>query len=60
MDMRRYSFDVVALSKLLNKTIDLFLRYQFTEGFEEPEAREMAITDIVGMLQAMKSSQAHP
>ncbi len=60
MDMRRYSFDVVALSKLLNKTIDLFLRYQFKEGFEEPESREMAITDIIGMLQAMKSSVAHP
>ncbi len=59
MNMRRYSFDVVALSKLLNKTIDRFLKYQFKEGFDEPVAREMAITDIIDMLQSMKSSQAH-
>jgi hypothetical protein len=47
-DMTKYAFDSTTLSKVLHKTIDLFLKYQYESGFEEPRAREQAIMDIIG------------
>lgn len=51
-DMARHSLDSALLSKVLHKTIDLFLTYQYQNGFEEPTAREQAIMDIMGKLEA--------
>jgi len=46
---KKYAFDPAMLSRVLDKTIDLFLKYEYESGFEEPRARERAIIDIMGI-----------
>lgn len=48
--MTKYSFNAEQLTKILQKTIDLFLEYQYKHGFDEPKARAEAIMDVVGAL----------
>ncbi|HOI95670.1 MAG TPA: hypothetical protein PK250_13280 [Syntrophobacter fumaroxidans] len=45
--MRKYTFSSEELIRLLEETINLFLKYQFQHGFEEPGARVAAIMDTL-------------
>jgi hypothetical protein len=59
--MTKYMLTAAMLSKVLHKSIDLFLKYQYESGFEEPRAREQAIMDIIGLLeQQVGSSERSP
>jgi hypothetical protein len=58
--MAKYTFDSTLLSKLLHRTIDLFLKYQYENGFEEPRAREDAIMDIIGALEQRVGAITRP
>ena len=39
----------------MEKTIDLFLEYQYKRGYDEPVARSRAVTDIIGSLRTHRS-----
>ncbi len=45
--MRRYTFSSEELVTLLEEVINLFLKYQYQEGYEEPGARIAAIMDTL-------------
>ena len=46
--MKKYILDRGQLLKLLDRTIDLFLEYQYRQGYEEPKAREETLRDVMG------------
>jgi hypothetical protein len=54
--MEKYLFHADQLKQLLEKTIDLFLEYQYKRGYDEPIARSGAVMDIIGSLRALRNS----
>lgn len=50
--MERYEFDLDEITELLNHVIDLFLKYEYEEGYDEPRARMEAVQKIVRTLAA--------
>lgn len=55
--MPRYVFDTQQITQILDKTIDLFLEYQFKHGYDEPKARSEAIREIIGLLRSVKGDK---
>ncbi len=53
--MEKYLLDSKQLETILDKTIDLFLRYQYGRGYEEPLARSRAVADVIGSLRVLKT-----
>ncbi len=51
--MEKYQFDSHQLQKILEKTIDLFLEYQYKRGYDEPQARSQSIMDVIGTLRGL-------
>ncbi len=47
--MRRFTFSSEELVTLLEEVINLFLKYQYQEGYEEPGARTAAIMDTLNV-----------
>ncbi|MCE5336474.1 MAG: hypothetical protein LLG06_18005 [Desulfobacteraceae bacterium] len=45
--MEKYLLDSWQLKQVLEKTIDLFLEYQYKHGCDEPLARTKAIQDVI-------------
>lgn len=54
----RHTFNSAVLVKILHRTIDQFLKYQYENGFEEPRAREDAIMDVIGALEQRAQARA--
>jgi hypothetical protein len=54
-NMEKYLLDSGQLETLLDKTIDLFLRYQYRHGYDEPLARSRAVADVIGSLRILKT-----
>ncbi len=52
--MEKYLLSDEQLQKLMEKTIDLFLEYQYKRGYEEPLARSRAVMDVIGQLRHIK------
>ena len=52
--MEKYLLDSRQLETILDKTIDLFLDYQYGHGYEEPLARSRAVADVIGSLRILK------
>jgi len=53
--MQKYLLHADQLRQLMEKTIDLFLEYQYKRGYDEPVARSRAVTDIIGSLRTHRS-----
>ncbi len=53
--MEKYLLDSRQLETILDKTIDLFLKYQYSNGYEEPLARSRAVADVIGSLRVLKA-----
>ncbi len=51
--MKKYSVDRDQLLEIMDRTINLFLEYQYGQGFEEPRAREEALRDMLASLDAL-------
>ena len=54
--MKKYLLHEDQLKQLMEKTIDLFLEYQYKRGYDEPGARSRAVADIIGSLKAIRNS----
>lgn len=48
--MEKYLLSSEQLKQMMEKTIDLFLEYQYKRGYDEPMARSGAIMDMIGSL----------
>lgn len=53
--MKKYLLHEDQLKQLMEKTIDLFLEYQYKRGYDEPVARSSAVADILGSLKALRN-----
>ena len=53
--MEKYLLDSRQLETILDKTIDLFLKYQYGHGYDEPLARSRAVADVIGSLRVLKT-----
>ena len=51
--MEKYLFSAEQLKQLIEKSIDLFLKYQYGHGYEEPMAKSAAVMDVMGSLKAI-------
>ena len=51
--MDKYLFSAEQLKQLIEKSIDLFLKYQYGQGYEEPMAKSAAVMDIMGSLKTL-------
>ncbi len=56
--MKKYLLHEDQLKQLMEKTIDLFLDYQYKRGYDEPVARSRAVTDIIGSLKTLTNRPA--
>jgi hypothetical protein len=56
--MEKYLFHADQLKQLMEKTIDLFLEYQYKRGYDEPIARSRAVTDVIGSLRTLRNRPA--
>ena len=48
--MEKYLLSGEQLKKLMEKTIDLFLHYQYKHGHDEPLAKAEAVIEVIGSL----------
>lgn len=48
--MEKYELDLDEIGELLNHAIDLFLKYEYEMGYDEPRARMETIQEIVRVL----------
>ncbi|MGC8490107.1 MAG: hypothetical protein ACP5SH_00050 [Syntrophobacteraceae bacterium] len=48
--MSKYLFTEEQIQQLIEKSIDLFLKYQYGWGYEEPMAKSAAVMDVLGAL----------
>ncbi|MDA8307000.1 MAG: hypothetical protein M0Z81_09255 [Deltaproteobacteria bacterium] len=51
--MEKYLFTAEQLKQLIEKSIDLFLKYQYGRGYEEPMAKSAAVMDVLGSLKVL-------
>jgi hypothetical protein len=58
--VKKYTLDRVQLLKLLDRTIDLFLEYQYKQGYEEPKAREETLRDMMGSVDRFQEPTKKP
>ena len=56
--MEKYLLHADQLKQLMEKTIDLFLEYQYKRGYDEPVARSRAVTDVIGSIRTLKNRPA--
>ncbi len=56
--MEKYLLSDEQLQRLMEKTIDLFLEYQYKLGYEEPLARSKAVMEVIGHLRYIKGPPA--
>jgi hypothetical protein len=54
--MAKLLIDSKQLTHILDRTIDLFLHYQYKRGYEEPRARSEAIREVIGSLKLLEDS----
>ena len=50
--MSKYLFTEEQIQQLIEKSIDLFLKYQYGWGYEEPMAKSAAVMDVMGALKS--------
>lgn len=50
--MAKYLFTDEQIQQLIEKSIDLFLKYQYGWGYEEPMAKSAAVMDVLGALKS--------
>ncbi|MFP5214025.1 MAG: hypothetical protein ACLGPL_11680 [Acidobacteriota bacterium] len=55
--MKRFVLNSDQLSGLMDRAIDLFLKYQYGDGFDEPKARKEAIQQIMNELEALSAGR---
>jgi hypothetical protein len=48
--LEKYELDIDQIAELLHHAIDLFLRYEYELGYDEPRARAETIQEIVRTL----------
>lgn len=51
--MEKYLFTAEQLKQLIERSIDLFLKYQYGRGYEEPMAKSAAVMDVMGSLKTL-------
>ena len=51
--MDKYLFSAEQLKQLIERSIDLFLKYQYGRGYEEPMAKAAAVMDVIGSLKTL-------
>jgi len=56
--MKKYLLHADQLKQLMEKTIDLFLEYQYKLGYDEPVAKSRAVTEIIGSLRDLTTRPA--
>ncbi|MFZ2446238.1 MAG: hypothetical protein WAW37_07770 [Syntrophobacteraceae bacterium] len=56
--MAKFVITSEQLKTIIERTIDLFLEYQYKHGFDEPRARAEAVMDVIGSLKALKDPEA--
>jgi len=44
---REYTFNQMEMAWLLDHTLSIFMEYQYRHGYEEPQARALAIRDVL-------------
>jgi hypothetical protein len=54
--MPKFLIDSKQLTKILERTIDLFLDYQYKHGHDEPRARSQAIREVISSLELLEAS----
>lgn len=54
--MRKFLIDADGLTRILEKTIDLFLEYQYKHGYDEPRARSEAVMAVIESLKRADES----
>jgi hypothetical protein len=54
--MAKFLMDSEQLTKILERTIDLFLDYQYKYGYDEPRARSEALMAVIDSLDGMHGS----
>ena len=52
--MEKYLLSAEQLQRLMEKTIDLFLEYQYKLGYEEATAKSGAVMDMIETLKKAK------
>jgi hypothetical protein len=50
----RYVLDLDQIAQLLHHFTDLYLKYEYEQGYDEPRARLAAIRDIIEALRAQE------
>jgi len=58
--LEKYELDLDQIAELLHHAIDLFLRYEYELGYDEPRARSEAIQEIVRTLALQEDSSEEP
>jgi hypothetical protein len=53
INMKKFLIDSEQFTKILERTIDLFLDYQYKRGYDEPRARSEAILAVVHSLKLL-------
>jgi len=54
--MKKFLIDSEQLTKILERTIDLFLDCQYKRGYDEPRARSAAVLAVMHSLNLMDES----
>ena len=55
--MKKYLLTAEQLKQLMEKSIDLFLEYQYKRGYDEPMARSGAVMDVIGSLRTFSTDR---
>lgn len=58
--MDKYLFTAEQLKQIIEKSIDLFLKYQYGRGYEEPMAKSAAVMDVMGSLKTLGKDRGLP
>lgn len=58
--MEKYLFSAEQIKQLIEKSIDLFLQYQYGRGYEEPMAKSAAVMDVLGSLKSLGRDRRLP
>jgi hypothetical protein len=54
--MAKFLIDSKQFTQILDRTINLFLDYQYKHGYDEPRARSEAIREVIGSLKLLEDS----
>jgi len=55
--MKKFLLDSEQLTAIIEKTIDLFLDYQYKHGYDEPRARSEAVMAVIESLEYFEHSE---